>query len=121
MDVERRMLIARARDREQLRNQVTVGNPGLDADAIEAEVERLLFERRSAGGRKGAARARARHLSAQYITTRFAEAEAAITVALAKLREISDPHTNCLHNWPGDLDEFAFCQRCGLPYAEFSA
>jgi hypothetical protein len=26
----------------------------------------------------------------------------------------------CEHDWPADLDRYARCQTCGLPYAEWS-
>jgi hypothetical protein len=75
-----RMAHAREADRQKLRLQVMAAHPGLDSAAVEAEVERLLFERRSAGGRKGAERTAARHAIAR-------EVLAAIPVMLATAEE----------------------------------
>jgi hypothetical protein len=90
MDVARRLVIARARDREQVRNRVIANNPGLDAAGVEQLVEQVYFQRRSDGGRKSAARTAARTAAAREILAVHAELIADVEHVLAKLRTLAD-------------------------------
>ena len=113
---------ARAAYLEQLRNQALAEDPALAADpeALQARVRELLSEVRRAAARRGGAATRARFLAARtFEANRLALLEQA-ELLVQMIRESGDPHAQCDHAWPDDLGVAAFCQRCGMPYADYS-
>lgn len=64
---------ARAAWRDQLRHQVTRDEPALGDSEVEARVDELMREVRSAGGRKGAMATRRTVLAARTVLQRQAE------------------------------------------------
>lgn len=90
MDAARRMLIARARDREQLRNQVICESQGVLTEAeIETRVEQILFERRSSGGRTSAANRAAEREAVKKILAAAPAALVAAENAVAQLQMLA--------------------------------
>ncbi len=113
---------ARAAFREQLRNQALAEDPTLAADpeALACRVDELLREVRRYGGRRGAAATRARLRAARRFQDNCDVLLEQLDLLGQLIRSAANPHATCAHQWPGDLDEDPFCQRCGLHYVDFS-
>lgn len=105
---------ARAAYWSGLREQALAEDPALIGypAALEARAEELDRAVRGRGGRRSAASRAAERRRFDVIVEHY---ELLCEIARA------DPFTKCLHDWPGDLVEDPFCQRCGLPYAEAAA
>lgn len=83
------MAHAREADRAKLRRQVVADHPGISAEATEQEVDRLLYERRSAGGRKGAERTAARNAAARRVLEATPSLLADAENVVARLRKLA--------------------------------
>ncbi len=115
--------------RRAMRQRALDENPTLaaDADALEARVDELILDVRRFGGRVAAAGRRAKLRTAERLRQQHVaildQAQAVREqhdLLLELIYEAADPYADCVHDWPGDLGEDPFCQRCGLPYADYT-
>jgi hypothetical protein len=118
MDPVRRAIVERARDTEALRNRITRDHPHLTPDQVEDRVTLRLQQ--VAGGRKGAARSRAKAAATQRILDNLNVLRHEAQTLLNLINTLADPHTGCDHIWPAELDTDAYCLNCGLPYDDWT-
>lgn len=118
MDPARRAINEHARTTEELRNRIIRDHPNLTPDEVEAHLRRRLNS--SAGGRRGAARARANAAAAQRVLDNLNVLRHQAQVVLSLIDTLADPHTTCAHVWPPELDSDAYCLNCGLAYDDWA-
>jgi hypothetical protein len=121
------MAKARAALYQKMRDRVLADNPELTGDEVERRVDQLVREKNTRAGRKGGAGNRRNILAFKLFKEQHATLVAQAEGLLAQAKDLvvavqaaADPQAHCDHDWPGELDEDAYCQRCGLPYPDWS-